>query len=227
MKVFWQRTKSIGLGALCIVAALALSPLAFNVNYAYSTHDISPRWLVEFQTAFCMVGLGLVMMFVAPVVALILLLQSKIQQRKLGPRFFLVVMFWFANWTTFALSSHIQHNWPVRREGLVQSTERAKPLIGAIEKFKADKKRTPAALNELVPNYIASIPYTGMADYPEFFYRNDGGHDRLFKTYQLSVRTSSGFINFDRFDYWPEGDYPPQMYGGGVERIGAWAYVHE
>ena len=27
--------------------------------------------------------------------------------------------------------------------------------------------------------------------------------------------------------YWPEGNDPDLMYGGGVERIGTWAYVHE
>lgn len=34
-------------------------------------------------------------------------------------------------------------------------------------------------------------------------------------------------INFDVFVYWPEGNYPDSMYGGWVERIGHWAYMHE
>ena len=37
----------------------------------------------------------------------------------------------------------------------------------------------------------------------------------------------SGGINFDVFVDWPERVYPMSMYGGGVERIKNWAYVHE
>jgi hypothetical protein len=34
-------------------------------------------------------------------------------------------------------------------------------------------------------------------------------------------------LQFDSLVYWPERTYPDFMYGGGVERIGDWVYVHE
>ena len=34
-------------------------------------------------------------------------------------------------------------------------------------------------------------------------------------------------LQFDCFVYWPERNYPEHMYGGWVERMGDWAYVHE
>jgi hypothetical protein len=43
----------------------------------------------------------------------------------------------------------------------------------------------------------------------------------------LVVFTPSGAINFDQFMYFPNRNYPEQGFGGWIERIGDWAYVHE
>ncbi len=51
--------------------------------------------------------------------------------------------------------------------------------------------------------------------------------DTLFKGYELKVNCGGLGINFDKFVYWPERKYPKEMYGGVVELIGEWAYVHE
>lgn len=40
----------------------------------------------------------------------------------------------------------------------------------------------------------------------------------------FSVYLSLGFLVFV---YWPQEIYPNYMYGGNVERINGWAYVHE
>lgn len=45
--------------------------------------------------------------------------------------------------------------------------------------------------------------------------------------WQLVVECSMGFLNWDVFMYWPTQDYPEQGFGGTIERIGEWAYVHE
>ena len=37
----------------------------------------------------------------------------------------------------------------------------------------------------------------------------------------------NGIMDFDVFFYWPSETYPDAIYGGVVERIGDWAYVHE
>jgi len=45
--------------------------------------------------------------------------------------------------------------------------------------------------------------------------------------WELRVPCSSGFLNWDVFFYWPNESYSDYIYGGIVERIGKWAYVHE
>lgn len=45
--------------------------------------------------------------------------------------------------------------------------------------------------------------------------------------WELRVPCGRGFANWDVFVYWPSEEYPSAMYGGTVERMGRWAYVHE
>jgi len=101
----------------------------------------------------------------------------------------------------------------LRRARFVAAAERAAPLIAAIESGRDD------------PATIAAFS-TGLMAYPEFRYRR-AGKDDLFKRYEVSIHCGSGGLNWDVFVYWPEGKYPDFMYGGWVERVGAWAYVHE
>jgi hypothetical protein len=45
--------------------------------------------------------------------------------------------------------------------------------------------------------------------------------------WELRIDCPRGMLNWDVFFYWPTQRYPNQIYGGSVERIGQWAYVHE
>ena len=45
--------------------------------------------------------------------------------------------------------------------------------------------------------------------------------------WELRIQCPSGIINWDVFFYWPTERYPEEIYGGWVEKIGKWAYVHE
>lgn len=55
----------------------------------------------------------------------------------------------------------------------------------------------------------------------------DGERELLNSNWELRVPCSLGLLNWDVFFYWPSEKYPDYVYGGGVERIGRWAYVHE
>lgn len=46
-------------------------------------------------------------------------------------------------------------------------------------------------------------------------------------SWELSIPCSRGVLNWDVFFYWPTEKYPKSIYGGSVERMGRWAYVHE
>jgi hypothetical protein len=45
--------------------------------------------------------------------------------------------------------------------------------------------------------------------------------------WELRVPCSRGILNWDLFFYWPGQRYPSVGYGGSIERIADWAYVHE
>lgn len=45
--------------------------------------------------------------------------------------------------------------------------------------------------------------------------------------WELRIDCSRGMLNWDVFFYWPTQRYPNHIYGGVVEGIADWAYVHE
>ena len=107
-----------------------------------------------------------------------------------------------------------------------QLAERSKPLVAAIHAYEQKHGHPPETLQALVPEYIPSVPSTGMGAYPKYDYlvgtTNWNGNPWV-----LVVFTPSGGINFDQFMYFPLTNYPATGYGGWLQRIGDWAYVHE
>ena len=134
----------------------------------------------------------------------------------------LALVVWVISWGSLPVSWRYDFgkNW-----GLERITTEAQPLIEAIEAYHAGRGEYPPDLKTLVPEYLNEIPHTGAIAYPNFRYAR-AEPDSLFKTYEVLVRTSIG-LSFDVFVYWPEGNYPERMYGGWVEPISDWAYVHE
>ena len=113
-----------------------------------------------------------------------------------------------------------------RRAGLIRITQNAKPLVAAIEQYKTVNGSYPPNFAALTPRFIKQIPYTGAPGYPQFHYRIADDNSK-FKKYELSVLTSKGPLNWDRFFYWPEQNYPTSLGGEAVEPIKDWAYLHE
>ncbi len=122
----------------------------------------------------------------------------------------------------------IKFHWPIRRAAFVQLAERSQPLVAAIHRFESERGRPPQALDELVPQYLEMIPGTGMPAYPDYEYAVDtAAQPSDPERWILQVATPSRGINFDCFIYLPSQQYPENGYGGWLERIGEWAYVHE
>jgi len=114
----------------------------------------------------------------------------------------------------------------VRMSAFHRLAERSRPLVAAIRAFEQQQGRPPESLQELVPEFLPFVPSTGMGAYPEYEYvapatSYDGN------PWVIKVSTPSGGINFDQFLYFPLTNYPKTGYGGYLERVGAWAYVHE
>ena len=114
----------------------------------------------------------------------------------------------------------------IRMTGFKQQTERGMPLIKAIEAFTISNSRPPNTLEELVPDFLSSIPQTGMPAYPQWKYVvGDAAEEWDGNPWVLYMNCYSG--GFDKFMYFPKQNYPESGYGGWLERVGDWAYVHE
>jgi hypothetical protein len=116
----------------------------------------------------------------------------------------------------------------VRDHAFESLAVRSQPLVGAIHAYRSKYGRAPANRDQLVPEFLAEWPDTRMAAYPEYRYIlvSDAtmyeGNEWI-----LEVRTSNGVMNWDSFLYFPAQNYPRSGYGGVMERVGEWAYVHE
>ncbi len=119
-----------------------------------------------------------------------------------------------------------------------QLAERSRPLVEAIERYERERGAPPPSLDSLVPDYLDEIPGTGIEAYPEYDYKvfveiadvygqSSGRRVADVSRWELRVDCSIGALNWDVFFYWPTRDYPDAIYGGPIERIADWAYVHE
>ncbi len=116
----------------------------------------------------------------------------------------------------------------VRMAAFRQLGVRSQPIILAIREFEQQHKRPPKTLEELVPRYLPTTPKTGMAAYPEYEYvEGERARDYDENPWALFVPCSSGGMNWDIFLYLPKQNYPGNGYGGSLQRVGDWAYVHE
>lgn len=124
----------------------------------------------------------------------------------------------------FVLSVRIGES--VRMSAFHRLSERSRPLVAAVRAFEQKHGRPPESLQALVSGFISSVPSTGMGAYPEYRYSTPAtNHDG--NPWVITIFTPSGGINFDQFMYFPLSNYPKTGYGGWLERVGDWAYVHE
>jgi hypothetical protein len=105
--------------------------------------------------------------------------------------------------------------------------QRSMVLVDAIRAYERKYGRPPGDLHELIPEFLAAVPTTGMHAYPQYEYLVPADGERSGNPWVLSVSTPSGFLNFDRFVYYPLQNYPQDVDGNPLERVSEWAYLHE
>jgi hypothetical protein len=116
----------------------------------------------------------------------------------------------------------------VRMKAFHRLEYRSAHLVHAITAYATDHGSPPETLDALTPNYIKAIPNTGIRAYPVYQYASgDEAKKWNDNPWVLYVDTPRGFLNWDMFVYFPKQNYPVTGYGGSLERIGTWAYVHE
>jgi hypothetical protein len=114
----------------------------------------------------------------------------------------------------------------VRVSAFHRLAEHSKPLVAAVRAFERKHGHPPESLQALVPEFLPAVPSTGMGAYPHYRYLTDAtNYDG--NPWVLVVFTPPGGIAFDQFMYFPLTNYPKRGYGGWLERVGDWAYVHE
>ncbi|HBR68307.1 MAG TPA: hypothetical protein DEA55_02910 [Rhodospirillaceae bacterium] len=138
-----------------------------------------------------------------------LLLSKKFRQR--GVLFLVVALSMIV-----LIMPAISASQELRSFGFYMTAKRAEPLVAAMKKFQEDTGHTPASFDELVPAYIAKIPY-GLP--PLKIGNEPNGND-----WSLSADVSIGVLNWDIFVYNSDQNYPENS---GYERLGDWAYYHE
>jgi hypothetical protein len=113
----------------------------------------------------------------------------------------------------------------LRSHGFRRAAERAAPVVAAIERFERERGQPPSSIEQLVPHYLPSLP-AGIPKF-EIVAGDVAARDYYGNRWVLFANVPTGMINWDVFLYFPNGQYPDKGYGGWLERIGAWAYVHE
>jgi hypothetical protein len=115
---------------------------------------------------------------------------------------------------------------PIRTKAFHDLAIRSQTLVDAISRFTTAKGHPPATLQDLVPDFLPAIPTTGMPSYPNYEYSTESERWKG-NPWVLYIDTPIGLINWDMFLYFPLQNYPEEGYGGYLQRVGTWAYVHE
>jgi hypothetical protein len=115
----------------------------------------------------------------------------------------------------------------VWRDRVERVVARGEPLVAAIHEVTARNGRPPETLDELVPEYLAAVPTTGIGTAPQFKYACDEPDRYKGNPWVLIVYPPCHPMGFDNLMYFPLQNYPGSGYGGWIERIDGWGYVHE
>ena len=164
--------------------------------------------------------------FLAAVVMLpVMLVRVCMKRTRTRARLWLMVITAYV--PCFVAGGMLEHH--VWSAGWEAFSERSQPLIAAIKKYERDQGMPPERLADLVPDYLSVLPYTGMRACSEYQYETGPDTREGFNENPWVLRISPPVfgVGFDLVLYFPNQNYPEHGYGGSLERVGDWAYVHE
>lgn len=95
---------------------------------------------------------------------------------------------------------------------------RAEKVIVAVEQYQERNKTLPDDLKELIPDYLAKIPY-GVPPMRIEIDKNDPSR------WSLIAYVGTGVLNWDMFVYVSNHDY--SSFVDSPEKLGKWVYYHE
>jgi hypothetical protein len=118
----------------------------------------------------------------------------------------------------------------IRMWGFGRFIERSEPLIAAIREYDAVYGHPPETLDALVPEFLPEVPSTGVGSSPVYEYTSLVAEEDFTKgdnRWMLHLPVGLGVLNWDLLIFLPNGDYPEHGWGGWLEPVSDWAYVHE
>lgn len=213
------------LGLLRAATQGALCSAAFNGTFfvggqAMAVASFGNRLLLELGIV-CLLGI-LPALAAIPLSALAVLVPSA---RQKASRTFLFALAYVAVFYGCVLLAH-----EVRSQAFTALARRSGLLVEAIRAYEARHSSPPGTLEALVPDFLPSLPKTGLGAYPDYEFSSSTVALSAFppgNSWVLYVHTPSGGINFDRFFYLPRENYPERVGGDPIQRIEDWAYLHE
>lgn len=211
-------TREWVVGLLCVCAPLCLWPLGWWLAYQPYLAVSRAATLVLYLAIACFA----LALFAAPV-----LVVGPVMTLFRGRRSEWPVRTAAAATILAATAGGIAIGQGVWRNGVNRVVANGDPLVAAIGRYEAANGRPPAALDDLVPVYLPAVPETGIGEWPDFRYvvgkpeRYDGN------PWVLTVTPPNLPMGFDVILYFPRQNYPANGYGGSIERVGGWGYVHE
>lgn len=113
----------------------------------------------------------------------------------------------------------------LRMRGFERAAAEAAPLVAAIEKYVGDNGGPPATFEDLMPDYSPNV--TPRLPPLEIVTAENALQEYGENSWALTALVPRAMINWDRFIYLPDGNYPASGFGGTLEPVGDWAYVHE
>jgi hypothetical protein len=190
----------------------------------------APGWLaIPVRVLWHLSLLSYALLFAAPAFFLIGVYGAiRISRRNAKVNWAIVILAMAVAWPSTYFTYRSALGW--RSARLLTATERAAPLIEAIESYNAARGEYPASLAALVPDYTGVIPDSGLLLYRDFKYlrQPDMGLSPKCEGYQLSLRCPLAPFSWDLLFYWPNNNgYPYEHHAAVVERIGNWGYVHD
>jgi hypothetical protein len=221
---------------ILVLGGVALAgPLGFALFYILPAAPLPPglRWVgaIALSINMAIMIAALMLTLAAPVITLSALTSDERGRRSVFP-VALAALAWFGSWAGWGIARPVLNGAThTRMECVRRISVRATPIVTALETYRARTGDYPESLNHLVPELLPAVPTTGASGFRHFRYHRSGGgwtfpHGHA-PPYELRVETPKGYLNWDCLVYWPTQNYPVRMYGGRVERMGAWAYVHE
>jgi hypothetical protein len=113
--------------------------------------------------------------------------------------------------------------YTARLYGFHRIARNSAPLVAAINAYNQQHGQPPQNLSDLVPNYLAKVPDTGMGAYPEYLYDRYNAN-QMGDPWQLLILTPFNDRAGNYFLYLPEQNYMEALNGTYYKKIDDWVY---